>query len=142
MYASDTILGTPCPQLNFLVKIRVTPIVMYEVLPSFVLGFHGCDRSVGENVLSGKTRLRKSSNDYDWLGNGIYFWENNPQRGGVTLFFKSLPLQFPSFFCLDTKESKNQGYELLDGGLFINAAPFEWSIMLTDGNQRLWPLIF
>ena len=31
---------------------------------------------------------------------------------------------------LDTKETKNQGGELLDGGLFINAAPFEWSMTL------------
>jgi len=53
------------------------------------------------------------------------------------------------FFCLDqpggrgaTKETKNQGGELLDGGLFINAAPFEWPITLTEGNQCLWPLIF
>ena len=24
--------------------------------------------------------LKASKNDYDWLGNGIYFWENNVQR--------------------------------------------------------------
>lgn len=53
---------------------------MYSSHPSLVLGFHGCDRSVGERVLDGKTRLRKSTNDYDWLGSGIYFWEHNPGR--------------------------------------------------------------
>jgi hypothetical protein len=53
---------------------------MYSTLPSFVLGFHGCDKSVAEKVLSGKTHLTASHNDYDWLGNGIYFWENNPRR--------------------------------------------------------------
>ena len=53
---------------------------MYSVLPSFVLGFHGCDRSVGEDVLADKSRLLPSENSYDWLGSGIYFWENNPQR--------------------------------------------------------------
>jgi len=37
-------------------------------------------------------------------------------------------------------EPKDQGGELLDGGLFINAAPFEWSIKLTEGNQCLWPV--
>lgn len=31
-------------------------------------------------MLAGDTRLRKSENAYDWLGNGIYFWENNPHR--------------------------------------------------------------
>ncbi len=53
---------------------------MYSTLPSFVLGFHGCDKQTAEDVFSGKARLKKSTNEYDWLGNGIYFWENNPQR--------------------------------------------------------------
>lgn len=53
----------------------------YQFPPSFVLGFHGCDRSVGESILQGKTsHLKASENDYDWLGHGIYFWESNPQR--------------------------------------------------------------
>lgn len=53
---------------------------MYSTLPSFVLGFHGCDKEVADAVFSGKSKLKKSTNGYDWLGNGIYFWENNPQR--------------------------------------------------------------
>ncbi|MEI8195322.1 MAG: hypothetical protein WCI73_05385 [Phycisphaerae bacterium] len=47
---------------------------------SFVLGYHGCDQSVAERVLSGKQPLRSSQNDYDWLGSGIYFWEHNAYR--------------------------------------------------------------
>ena len=47
---------------------------------AFVLGFHGCDESVGERVLAGKDHLVPSTNDYDWLGHGIYFWENSPVR--------------------------------------------------------------
>ncbi len=54
---------------------------LYQFLPSFILGFHGCDESVGEAILRGdKEHLKKSQNDYDWLGRGIYFWESNPQR--------------------------------------------------------------
>lgn len=54
---------------------------MYTLLPSFVLGFHGCDRqTVGEPVLAGKLKLKESNNEYDWLGPGLYFWENNPER--------------------------------------------------------------
>jgi hypothetical protein len=47
---------------------------------AFVLGYHGCDRAVGERVLAGKEHLKASDNDYDWLGSGIYFWENSPGR--------------------------------------------------------------
>jgi hypothetical protein len=53
---------------------------IYRRLPSLVLGFHGCDRVTGERVLQGKEHLKPSQNAYDWLGNGVYFWENDPQR--------------------------------------------------------------
>lgn len=55
---------------------------LYKFQPSFVLGFHGCDKTVAERVLAGagKPHLRRSTNLYDWLGNGIYFWESSPRR--------------------------------------------------------------
>lgn len=54
---------------------------LYESAPSFVLGFHGCDATVGEALIRGEqSQLLPSRNDYDWLGEGIYFWENNPRR--------------------------------------------------------------
>ncbi len=53
---------------------------MHTLTSSFVLGYHGCDHSVAESLLAGKPFL-PSTNDHDWLGSGIYFWETNPQRG-------------------------------------------------------------
>lgn len=54
---------------------------VYEYQPSFILGFHGCDASVGERILSGKEKhLKPSEKEYDWLGHGIYFWEGNLSR--------------------------------------------------------------
>ena len=47
---------------------------------AFVLGYHGCDRSVGMAALHGDLRLARSEHDYDWLGPGIYFWESDPRR--------------------------------------------------------------
>jgi len=52
----------------------------YSSHTNFVLGFHGCEKSVAEKVISGEQELEWSTNDYDWLGHGIYFWENNPER--------------------------------------------------------------
>lgn len=49
--------------------------------PGVIYGFHGCDRRVGESVLSSHTHhLNASENIYDWLGHGIYFWEASPER--------------------------------------------------------------
>src|SRR5258708_347647 len=45
-----------------------------------VIAYHGCDRRTAERVLLGRERLTPSQNDYDWLGNGIYFWEYGPER--------------------------------------------------------------
>lgn len=47
---------------------------------ALILGYHGCDREVGEKILGGSGHLHPSENDYDWLGSGIYFWEGNPGR--------------------------------------------------------------
>lgn len=53
---------------------------MYPAKPGFTIGFHGCDKTVGRRVVAGVISLRPSTNKYDWLGHGIYFWENNFQR--------------------------------------------------------------
>ena len=54
---------------------------IYEYQPSFILGFHGCDKEVGESILSGaKKHLKPSEKKWDWLGHGIYFWEGNLAR--------------------------------------------------------------
>lgn len=47
---------------------------------SFVLGYHGCDRKVGERILESEDHVVVNSNRYDWLGHGAYFWENSPRR--------------------------------------------------------------
>lgn len=53
---------------------------MYSKLPNLVLGFHGCHKDVFDSVVKGGQHLKRSENEYDWLGNGIYFWENSPER--------------------------------------------------------------
>jgi hypothetical protein len=53
---------------------------MYPAKPGLIIGFHGCDKTVRNNIVNGKALLKASTNDYDWLGNGMYFWENNQQR--------------------------------------------------------------
>jgi hypothetical protein len=54
---------------------------MYSTLPHFVLGFHGCDKSLADEIISCSNKhLEPSTNVHDWLKHGIYFWEQNPAR--------------------------------------------------------------
>ncbi len=48
--------------------------------PFNVTGFHSCDKEVGLKVLNGQDELIASQNSWDWLGEGIYFWEQDPVR--------------------------------------------------------------
>lgn len=47
--------------------------------PEIVYGHHGCDESVAKRILEGRVPLTPSYNAYDWLGSGIYFWEDAPE---------------------------------------------------------------
>lgn len=53
---------------------------MYGDLPNLLLAFHGCDEETYKRVLYQHEALLASRNSYDWLGNGVYFWENSLAR--------------------------------------------------------------
>lgn len=55
----------------------------YQFHPSFVLGFHGTEKSTVDKVVRQQRRIHldHSTKSYDWLGHGVYFWENDPARG-------------------------------------------------------------
>ncbi len=44
-----------------------------------VFAYHGCDKKIQYDVVNGGP-FKKSTNTYDWLGNGVYFWENDYHR--------------------------------------------------------------
>jgi hypothetical protein len=57
-----------------------------------VIGYHGCDPAFADALIAGRTLIRDwkpSRNTYDWLGEGVYFWEygryraSDWGRGGV-----------------------------------------------------------
>jgi hypothetical protein len=53
---------------------------VYDFRPNLVIGFHGCDKSVQQSLLNNSGNITKSEKPYDWLGHGMYFWENNFKR--------------------------------------------------------------
>lgn len=54
--------------------------IMYSSDHGLLLGFHGCDKSVRDGIIAGSIVMKASKNKYDWLGSGIYFWQNNYER--------------------------------------------------------------
>jgi hypothetical protein len=46
-----------------------------------VYGYHGTSRTKAINIQN--NGFRASDNDYDWLGNGIYFFQDAPARAGA-----------------------------------------------------------
>ena len=53
---------------------------MSRLATSFVLGYHGCDKSLADKAINGDAELLQSKRDFDWLGPGAYFWESDPHR--------------------------------------------------------------
>jgi hypothetical protein len=53
---------------------------VYSTRPNLILGFHGCEKSDRQKLLSDPNFIKKSNESFDWLGHGMYFWENNPER--------------------------------------------------------------
>jgi len=47
--------------------------------PRTVIGYHGCSREAADRILA-EDRFLPSIRSYDWLGEGVYFWEYTPYR--------------------------------------------------------------
>lgn len=47
--------------------------------PRTVIGYHGCSQATADVILAADHFIA-STNTYDWLGEGVYFWEYAPFR--------------------------------------------------------------
>lgn len=46
-----------------------------------VLGYHVCSRETAKRILSGESKHLSCSNSaHEWLGKGVYFWDNSYDR--------------------------------------------------------------
>ncbi len=97
---------------------------MYSKLPNLVIGFHGCDKKICDRVLSGSEGLKASINTYDWLGNGIYFWEQNLARAQEWAEFKY-------------KKNAAVIGAVLDLGYCLNLADSASNVVLESAYSRL-----
>lgn len=111
---------------------------MYKILPSFVLGFHGCDEITAEKILnSNKQHLSKSDNKYDWLGEGVYFWENDPERA---LHFANVLKNNPDKSIQPIKTPAVIG-AIIDLGRCLNLMEFDNLRILKESYNRLCSIV-
>jgi hypothetical protein len=54
--------------------------LIYNSRHNLIIGFHGCSEEEQHSLLNQPDKTKASSKPYDWLGHGIYFWENNYDR--------------------------------------------------------------
>ena len=53
---------------------------MYDFRPNTIIGFHGCDQDVRNRLVNDPNKIEISKKSFEWLGHGMYFWENNYVR--------------------------------------------------------------
>ena len=97
---------------------------MYSKRSSLIIGFHGCEKDTRDRLVNENSLFKKSENKYDWLGHGIYFWDNDYDRALSFAKFKKehpekgkKPIKNPSVlgaiinlgFCLDLVNSTSLG---------------------------------
>lgn len=131
---------------------------MYSKRAGLILGFHGCDQSVRDAVVRDpREMLRRSENNYDWLGSGIYFWENNyeralnyakmikanPQRGNTKITTPSVVGAVIDLgYCLDLLDSEylkilKAGYTMLTNISQAHGLPIPQNKKAIDGEPDL-----
>lgn len=86
---------------------------MTRLNTSFVLGYHGCEKAVGLRAIGGETELLESKGKSDWLGPGIYFWENDQRRAQEWAEEKSLRGDIKDSFVIGAAIDLNNCLDLL-----------------------------
>lgn len=111
---------------------------MYSSKPSYVFGFHGLEEDAGKKILMGEDMLRHSTNSYDWLGHGVYFWENSYERAWQFANEKRKPkLEKP--FVLGAIIDLGVCFDLLDKKWldFLGKAYLDMEIALSEAGKDL-----
>jgi len=108
---------------------------VYSKRTGLIIGFHGCDEEVRDKVISQKGEVLKvSDNDYDWLGGGIYFWENNYNRA----------FEFATFLSKNPPHNKKQKIKkpsvlgaVIDLGTCLDLLDSQYLSLLKIGYKEL-----
>lgn len=67
------------------VHLFTFPPGVLEDMPSTVTGYHGTLAESARTIVA-QQRMNKSKNSYDWLGDGVYFWQDYREHAKVWAF--------------------------------------------------------
>ena len=110
---------------------------IYSGFPNYVLAFHGCDEDVRNKILLGEEALRTSHNDYDWLGSGSYFWEQDHIRA---LEFADYVRDNPDKFNVKITKPSVLG-AIIDLGLCLNLLDRKNVPLLQESHELLLSMV-
>ena len=89
---------------------------MYSSRSNILIGFHGCDESARDLLLTKPKNVKISEKPFDWLGHGFYIWENNydralewakdKQKKGKIKKASVIGVVFTLDYCLDLMDSE------------------------------------
>ena len=102
---------------------------LYSRRSNLIIGFHGTTKDRAEKVFDGLVGFHASTNNYDWLGSGMYFWENNYERAKK--------------WAITAAKRKGEGFEpavigaVLDLGYCLDLTDSEHLEELKEGHKAL-----
>jgi hypothetical protein len=122
--------------------------MMYADYPDLIFGFHGCDKETYHKVTQESRPLLPSNNAYDWLGSGIYFWENSYARAldwAVTRYKSDAAVigaVLDLGHCMNLTDFNNaaivrSGYEALKQDMLNNGFPMPQNKNVKDNDDWL-----
>lgn len=104
---------------------------MYSSRSNILIGFHGCDESARNQLLTKPKIVKISEKPFDWLGHGFYVWENNYQRALEWAKDKQKRGKIKKASVIGVVFTLDQCLDLIDSE-FIKMLPFYYDLMEKD----------
>lgn len=110
---------------------------MPSISSGYIIGYHSCDKELGIRLINGTDDLQISTNSWDWIGEGIYFWEDDPIRA----------LQYAEENAAGKQKNKNPIKTpfiigaVIDLGKCLNLVEVESLTILTQAHEGLTTLM-
>lgn len=113
--------------------------MLYSASPNLIIGFHGCDEETRDKLLTNPNEIKISKQPHDWLGNGMYFWENNYERALQWAKDKQKRNEIKKPAAIGAVLQLNYCCDFLDSE-YINTLKYYYSVMKTLYSNAGQPL--